>query len=97
MSENNRKSQRFLLQLGAAFAVTASLPLSSVVADAATSADKLSALRAAASSGHIELMLSGGAPATERLERVVGFDNGAPETPPQTPEPAPEPAPDPGK
>ena len=47
MPENNRKSQRFVLRLGAAFVVTASIPLTSLAADAATPTDKLSALRAA--------------------------------------------------
>ncbi len=89
MPENNRKSQRYILQLGAAFAVTAAVPLSSIVADAATTADKLSALRAAVSSGQLELRAgtSDGASVARRLELAQGFDNRSPENPP--PEPAP--------
>ncbi len=95
MLENNRKSQRYILQLGAAFAVTAAVPLSSIVADAATTAEKLSVLRAAVSSGQLELKAGTveDTSVARRLELAQGFDNRSPENPP--PDPAP-PA-DPGK
>ena len=93
MPENNRKSQRYILQLGAAFAVTAAVPLSSIVADAATTADKLSALRAAVSSGQLELRAgtSDGASVARRLELAQGFDNRSPENPPAEPAPTADP------
>ncbi len=95
MPENKRKSQRYILRLGAAFAVTAAVPLSSIVADAATTADKLSALRAAVSSGQLELRAgtSDAASVARRLDLAQGFDNRSPDNPP--PEPAP--TADPGK
>ncbi len=55
MSELNCKSPRVLLHLGAALAVTASAPLASDVANAATPTEKLQALRAAATEGRLEL------------------------------------------
>lgn len=89
MPEHKRKSQRYFLQLGAAFAVTASMPLSSVVADAASEAEKLSALRAAASSGQLELRLGSadGTSIPDRLQLAQqgfdnSFDNSAPADPP---------------
>jgi hypothetical protein len=77
MPENNRKSQRYLLRVGAAFVVTASIPLGSIAADAATPAEKLAALRAAVDSGHLQLgtQTSAGAPATDSLKLAQGFDN----------------------
>lgn len=76
MAEINRKSQRFVLQLGAAFVVTASIPLSSIAADAATPTDKLSALRAAVDRGQLQLGLStsGGASAGDSLKLAQSFD-----------------------
>ncbi len=81
MTDKIRKSQGSLLPLGAAFAVTAALPLTSVTAEAATSVEKLSALRAAASAGQIELVgtTADKRPMHERL--MGGFDNRAPEAP----------------
>jgi hypothetical protein len=89
MTENNGKSQRYLLQLGAAFVVTASIPFTSIAVDAATPAEKLSALRAAVDSGHLQLKrgTSDGASASDRLEIAqegfdkVAFDNSAPADP----------------
>ena len=49
MSE--RRSQRFVLQLGAAFTVTASLSFADIAANAAAPHEKVLALRAAAQSG----------------------------------------------
>ena len=88
MTDKTRKSQGSLLPLGTAFAVTAVLPLAAVTADAATGADKLSALRAAANAGQIELLgtTNGQPPARIRLAGD-GFDNSAPaDTPPLAPD-----------
>jgi uncharacterized membrane protein len=89
MLENNRKSQRYILQIGAAFAVTAAIPLSSIAADAATTADKLSALRAAVASGQLELRLgtADGASAADRLRLAQGFENAFDNSAPQNPPP----------
>jgi hypothetical protein len=96
MAENSRKSQRYLLQIGAAFAVTAAIPLSSIAADAATTTDKLSALRAAAASGDLELRAgtADGASAADRLQLAQGFDNAFDNSAPQNPPPENIPAPD---
>jgi hypothetical protein len=77
MPEINRKSQRFVLQLGAAFVVTASIPLSSIAADAATPTDKLSALRAAVDRGQLQLGLSTSdtASTADSLKLAQSFDN----------------------
>jgi hypothetical protein len=76
MPEHKRKSQRICLQLGAAFVVTTSLPLFNIVAEAATAPDKLSALRAAASSGEVDFLLdSSRDAAVKHLELAGGFDN----------------------
>ena len=93
MSDGIRK-QSFLLPLGVAFAVTASLPLASVVADAATAPEKLSALRAAANSGDLALRLDSGGPAADGLT-LAGFDNSTSYPNPDAPDPG-TPAPDPG-
>jgi hypothetical protein len=98
MLENNRKSQRYFLQIGAAFVVTAAVPLSSIAADAATTADKLSVLRAAVASGQLELRLGTpeGASSADRLMLAQesfsnAFDNSAPQNPPPENSPLPNP------
>jgi hypothetical protein len=96
MADDNRKSQRYFLQIGAAFAVTAAIPLSSIAADAATNTEKLSALRAAVDSGNLELRLSNaeGASAADRVRLAQGFDNAFDNSAPQNPPPQHRPAPD---
>jgi hypothetical protein len=77
MAEIDRKSQRFVFQLGAAFVVTASIPLSSIALDAATPTDKLSALRAAVDSGQLQLGLSTSdraSAAADALKLAQSFD-----------------------
>jgi hypothetical protein len=77
MAEIDRKTQRFLLQLGAAFVVTASIPLTSIAADAATPIDKLAALRAAVDRGQLQLGLStsgGVSAAVDALKLAQSFD-----------------------
>ena len=58
MSE--RRSQRFVLQLGAAFTVTASLSFADIAANAAAPHEKVLALRAAAQSGSMTLLAGTG-------------------------------------
>jgi hypothetical protein len=90
MTDKVSKARYQMRILGAAVVVSAAMPLSAVVAEAATPSEKLSALRAAVQSDLVELSTDSGVPAEEYL-KLTGDDGFSDRAPTDDPPPSPGP------
>ena len=86
MSENGSAPKRYVLPLGSALVLMATVPFEFVAANAATPIEKLAALRAAASTGGVGLYFQGedgtlsafNKSKSAQFDRGVDFDRSAP-------------------
>lgn len=76
MTDQGRKRGCFALQIGAAIAVTAMVPISDFAANATTPVEKLAALRAAASSGKLELLYRAQDGTLSPIDQQAPFEEG---------------------